>query len=153
MNIFVKTKNVPNVLKCKINLIFFSQTWGFQTGGRGGGSPTWEKFPHFPVFLGGSVPKPFCPFLGFHFTKYSPWIHLNEEYKCLMLLSFVMPAFSSPAFTGTWKLKTKNKEQKTETIHSKSRYLLNIFEIVWTEFYLNILFIIYVFHWAEYVYK
>ena len=68
-----------------------------------------------------------------------------------MLLSFVMPAFSSPAFTGTWKLKTKNKEQKTETIHSKSRYLSNIFEIVWTEFYLNILFIIYVFHWAEYV--
>ena len=23
-----------------------------------GGSPTWEKFPHFPVFFGGSVPNP-----------------------------------------------------------------------------------------------
>ena len=22
-----------------------------------GGSPTWEKFPHFPIFLGGSVPN------------------------------------------------------------------------------------------------
>ena len=36
---------------------FFSQTWGSQTGGRGG-SPTWEKFPHFPVFFwGGGVPN------------------------------------------------------------------------------------------------
>ena len=50
MNIFVKTKNVPNVLKCKINHnFFFSQTWGSQTRGRG--SPTWEKFQHFPVFF------------------------------------------------------------------------------------------------------
>ena len=67
-----------------------------------------------------------------------------------MLLSFVMPAFSPPAFTGTWKLKTKKREQKTEAIHSRSRYLSNIFEIVWTELYQNILFTIYVFHWAEY---
>ena len=27
---------------------------GFPNGGRG--SPTWEKFPHFPVFLGGERP-------------------------------------------------------------------------------------------------
>ena len=32
VNIFVKTKNVPKVLKCKINLIFFPQTWGSQPG-------------------------------------------------------------------------------------------------------------------------
>ena len=44
VNIF-GLKNVPNVLKCKINNNF---TWGSQTGG---GSPTWEKFPHFPFFL------------------------------------------------------------------------------------------------------
>ena len=30
-----------------------------QTGGRGGGSPTWEKFPHFPVFFLADVPN--CP--------------------------------------------------------------------------------------------
>ena len=28
----------------------------FPNGGEGG-SPTWEKFPHFPVFFGGNVPK------------------------------------------------------------------------------------------------
>ena len=38
---------------------FFSQTWGSQTGGRGGGggSPTWEKFPPFPLFCLDNVPK------------------------------------------------------------------------------------------------
>ena len=31
------------------NMIFsLKQTCHSQTGGRGGGSPTWEKFPHFP---------------------------------------------------------------------------------------------------------
>ena len=29
---------------------------GFPNGGEGGGSPTWEKFPHFPVFFGGERP-------------------------------------------------------------------------------------------------
>ena len=30
---------------------------GFPNGGEGGeGSPTWEKFPHFPVFLFGERP-------------------------------------------------------------------------------------------------
>ena len=46
----------PKVLKCKINHKYFSQTWGSQTGGRGG-SPTWEKFPYFPVFFVAEVPK------------------------------------------------------------------------------------------------
>ena len=51
VNIFVKTKNVPNVLKCKINLFFFTNM-GFPNGGEGGGGPPpWEKFPHFPVFF------------------------------------------------------------------------------------------------------
>ena len=31
---------------------------GFPNRGEGGvGSPTWEKFPHFPVFLFGNVPN------------------------------------------------------------------------------------------------
>ena len=57
MNIFVKTKNVPNVLKCKINHNFFSQTWGSQTGGRGGGAPDLGKIPTFSRFFFGNVPK------------------------------------------------------------------------------------------------
>ena len=61
MNIFVKTKNVPNVLKCKINLNFFFTNMGFPNGGEGGeGSPTWEKFPHFPVFFFGERPLNVC---------------------------------------------------------------------------------------------
>ena len=39
------------------NMIFLKKkTCHSQTGGRGGGSPTWEKFPHFPVFFGGELP-------------------------------------------------------------------------------------------------
>ena len=30
---------------------FFFTNMGFLNGGEGGGSPTWEKFPHFPVFF------------------------------------------------------------------------------------------------------
>ena len=45
VNIFVKTKNVPNVLKCKINQNLFSQTWGSQTRGRG--VPDLGKIPTF----------------------------------------------------------------------------------------------------------
>ena len=56
VNIFVKTKNVPNVLKCKINHIFFSHKHGFPNRGEGGSS-TWEKFPHFPVFFGERRPS------------------------------------------------------------------------------------------------
>ena len=45
------TINVSKVLKCKINHNFFSlKNMTFPNGGRGG-SPTWEKFPHFPVFF------------------------------------------------------------------------------------------------------
>ena len=51
VNIFVKNKNVPKVLKCKINHYFFSLTnMGFPNWGEGWGSLTWEKFPHFPGF-------------------------------------------------------------------------------------------------------
>ena len=50
VNIFIKTKNVPKVLKCKMNhKLFFFTNMGFPNGGEG--SPTWEKFPHFPVFF------------------------------------------------------------------------------------------------------
>ena len=44
----------------------FSQkkTCHSQTGGRGG-SPTWEKFPHFPVFFLANVPKGHVGHLGF----------------------------------------------------------------------------------------
>ena len=46
------TINVPKVLKCKINHnSFFSHKHVISKRGEGGGSPTWEKFPHFPVFF------------------------------------------------------------------------------------------------------
>ena len=48
------TINVPKVLKCKINHNFFLKNMTFPNGGEG--SPTWEKFPHFPVFFWGNVP-------------------------------------------------------------------------------------------------
>ena len=35
---------------------FFSHKHGVPKQGGGGGSLTWEKFPHFPVFLGGERP-------------------------------------------------------------------------------------------------
>ena len=51
MNIFVKTKNAPNDLKCKINHTFFFGNRGSQKGGRGGGGPTLgknsQKIPFF----------------------------------------------------------------------------------------------------------
>ena len=73
VNIFVKTKNVPKVLKCKINHNFFSQTWRSQTGGRG--SPTWEKFSHFPVFLGGERP------LHAFYYQLSGWVLFYIAYQ------------------------------------------------------------------------
>ena len=69
VNIFVKTKNVPYVLKCKINHNFFLTNMGFPNRGRG--SPTWEKFSHFPVFLG-DVPHKYTSSsleLGFGFSE------------------------------------------------------------------------------------
>ena len=51
----VKTKNVLKVLKWKINPTFFSGV--SQTGGRGGGSATWEFFPHNLVFFPDLVPN------------------------------------------------------------------------------------------------
>ena len=50
VNIFVKTKNAPNDLKCKINHTFFLET-GVPKRGEWGGSDTWEKFPTNPVFF------------------------------------------------------------------------------------------------------
>ena len=52
------TINVSKVLKCKINHNFFSlKNMSFPNRGEGGGGvPTWEKFPHFPVFWGGQRP-------------------------------------------------------------------------------------------------
>ena len=44
------TINVPKVLKCKINHNLFSHKRVISKQG-GGGSATWEKFPHFPVFF------------------------------------------------------------------------------------------------------
>ena len=52
VNIFIKTKNVPKVLKCKMNhKLFFFTNMGFPNWGEEGGSPTWEKFPLFPGFF------------------------------------------------------------------------------------------------------
>ena len=43
---------------------------GFPNGGEGGGSPTWEKFPHFPVIFFGERPlaayKKQPPILSYH---------------------------------------------------------------------------------------
>ena len=58
VNIFVKTKNVPNVLKCKINHNFFFLTnMGFPNRGGGGGVPHLGKIPTFSrfFFLGASL--------------------------------------------------------------------------------------------------
>ena len=49
-NIVKLTKNVPKVLNCKTNHNFFLTNMGFPNRGEGG-SPTWEKFPHFPVIF------------------------------------------------------------------------------------------------------
>ena len=68
MNIFEKTKNVPNVLKFKINHNFFSsQTWGSQTGGRGG--PPLGKNSHIFPFFSGNVPKPPRTYSGLFIVK------------------------------------------------------------------------------------
>ena len=46
------TINVPTVLKCKINHILFFTNMGFPNLGEGvAGVPTWEKFPHFPIYF------------------------------------------------------------------------------------------------------
>ena len=50
MNIFVKTKNVPKVLKCKINLNFFLLT-NMSFSNRGGGGPDLGKNPTFSRFF------------------------------------------------------------------------------------------------------
>ena len=51
VNIFMKTKNAPKDLKCKINHTFFFWKQGFPKGGEGGGSDIWEKFPKLPVWV------------------------------------------------------------------------------------------------------
>ena len=38
------------------NMIFLKKKHVIPKQGGGGGSPTWEKFPHFPVFFGGELP-------------------------------------------------------------------------------------------------
>ena len=57
---FAKGRSPPkkreNVGIFCLTLIFFLTIMGFLNGGEGG-SPTWEKFPHFPVFFFGNVPK------------------------------------------------------------------------------------------------
>ena len=47
---FVKTKNVPKVLKCKINQFFFSHKHGVPKLG-GGGVPDMGKIPTFSCFF------------------------------------------------------------------------------------------------------
>ena len=54
VNIFVKTKNAPKGLKCKINQTFFFENTGSQKGG--GGADIWGKFPNNPVFFYGERP-------------------------------------------------------------------------------------------------
>ena len=79
-------------LKCKKNMIFFlKQTCHSQTGGRG--SPTWEKFPHFPVFFLGERPLVVCLTLikkAAHATKNIPTVEF-----CLKNLRNGMPYYFS----------------------------------------------------------
>ena len=47
-NFLLKTKNFPEVLKCKINHYFFFSSHKHEFPKLGeGGSPTWEFFPFF----------------------------------------------------------------------------------------------------------
>ena len=56
VNIYVKTKNAPNGLNCKINHIFFFGNTGSQKGGTGGDPTFGKKFPKNPVFSFGCWP-------------------------------------------------------------------------------------------------
>ena len=47
VNIFMKTKNAPKDLKCKINHTFFWKQ-GFPKGGEGGGPTFGKNSPNFP---------------------------------------------------------------------------------------------------------
>ena len=48
---------------------FFKKNMSFLNRGEGG-SPTWEKFPHFPVFLGGRRPLVKCiSYCQLYFSK------------------------------------------------------------------------------------
>ena len=58
VNIFVKTKNAPKGLKCKINQTFFFENTGSQKGGRGGGPTLGKNSQKIPFFFFDSVPKP-----------------------------------------------------------------------------------------------
>ena len=59
VNIFVKTKNAPNDLKCKINHIFFWKQ-GFPKGGEGGGPTLGKNSQKILFFFVGSVPNLPC---------------------------------------------------------------------------------------------
>ena len=48
VNIFMKTKNAPKDLKCKINHTFFFWKQGFPKGGEGGGPTFGKNSPNFP---------------------------------------------------------------------------------------------------------
>jgi len=59
VNIFVKTKNAPNDLKCKINHTFFLET-GVPKRGGGGGPTLGKNSQKIPFFWGGNVPNFAC---------------------------------------------------------------------------------------------
>ena len=86
VNIFIKTKNVPKVLKCKMNhKLFFFTNMGFPNWGEGG-VPDLGTFPTFSCFFCvANVPKPatillqFCEIYFVDFDGYAcdvTWPHL-----------------------------------------------------------------------------
>ena len=57
-------------------MIFLKKKHVIPKQGGGGGSPIWEKFPHFPVFFGGSVPYllfEVCDWLNLYFLIFAEW--------------------------------------------------------------------------------
>ena len=81
VNIFVKTKNAPKGLKCKINQTFFFENTGSQKGGRGGGPTLGKNSQKIPFFFVGSVPNYLCGGecnnLDLSFTTERSVCHLN----------------------------------------------------------------------------
>ena len=80
----MKTKNVPEVLKWKINPTFFFDNRGFPNWGGGGGSAAWEFFPHNPVFFSDNDPY----FFFIHVMKHKCEFNISKQFQSIVCLIF-----------------------------------------------------------------